>query len=208
MVEQLPPKLRKLLLAASALPMTVILFFGGTIRADEALAPMLNLPETGENPALTNFARLPLLQGEQALVTRVTEPRLFRSHPYLAFYEGKFWCQWSHGPVVEDKPTQHLGYATSPDGLRWSEGARLVGPSPEKGGRYIARGLWGRQGKLTALATFDNVDAASKTKTPWSADLKLLGYEWNSTAQQWGEPQLIFADTLNNFPPKNCRRVD
>src|SRR5437867_950020 len=81
--------------------------------AAEALAPMLRLPDTGEDPTKIDFANLPVLKGQHSLVTRGEKPWLFRLHNYLAFHDGKYWCIWSHGPVVEDNPTQHVRYSMS-----------------------------------------------------------------------------------------------
>lgn len=165
------------------------------------LAPMLNLPGIGGDAAKIDYAKLPVLAGQHAIVT-VGDPKwLFRLHNYLAYFEGRYWCMWSHGPVVEDKPTQHIRYAVSADGLKWSGDRIIAPPSRGQGERYIARGLWERNGKLIALATLDNDLTRQRTQSPWSADLKLLGFEWDSAAKKWGGPQLVFQDTLNNFAP-------
>ena len=71
-----------------------------------ALPPMLNLKGTGANPDQINFATLPVLKGEHAVVTRGEAPWLFRLHSYLVHFDGRYWCLWSHGPKVEDHPTQ------------------------------------------------------------------------------------------------------
>jgi hypothetical protein len=173
-----------------------------SIAAPAALAPMLNIPGAGEEAAKIDYAALPVLKGEHAVISQGAAPWVFRLHSYLEYFEGKYWCMWSHGPVVEDKPTQHIRYATSADGLHWSADKLIVGPSALEGRRYIARGLWVREGKLIALATLDDANAAKTGKTPWSADLTLLEFEWNAATQAWGPGKVIFADTMSNFAPR------
>jgi hypothetical protein len=125
------------------------------VRAAEPLPLMLRLPQTGEDPTKIDFTKLPTLKGTHALVTQGDYEWHFRLHNYLAFSDGRFWCMWSHGPRVEDRPKQHVRYATSADGFTWSEPKEIVGPSPREGFRYTARGLWVREGRLIALVNHD-----------------------------------------------------
>ena len=163
---------------------------------------MLRLPAAGEDPTRIDFSKLPVVSGDRGVVTVGAKPWGFRLHSYLVYYGEKYWCMWSQGPVIEDRPTQHVRCATSADGLHWSQDNLIVGPSPEEGTLYIARGFWVREGRLTALASLHNKSRARASGTPWSEDLQLLGFEWDSVHQRWGKPQLIFADTLSNFPPR------
>ena len=55
------------------------------------LPPMLDRAGTGTDPTKIDYNLLPELSGT---------------------------C---HGPRIEDHPTQHVRYATSPDGVKWSE---------------------------------------------------------------------------------------
>ncbi|WP_075087678.1 hypothetical protein [Verrucomicrobium spinosum] len=48
-----------------------------------------------------------------------------------------------------------MRYATSPDGVKWSEPQEIMPSSSKEGFRYIARGFWVRDGKLLALASHD-----------------------------------------------------
>jgi hypothetical protein len=59
-----------------------------------------------------------------------------------------------------------------------------------------------RNGKLIALASFNNATRAQAGKSHWSNDLALLGFEWDSVNHRWGKPELISTDTLSNFPPE------
>ena len=74
--------------------------------------------------------------------------------------EGATWHLWFTGYDGSREGTKKLGYATSPDGLHWGKDEVIAPPPAARGMRYIARGLWLRDGKLIALATLDNADAA------------------------------------------------
>ncbi|OYW23210.1 MAG: hypothetical protein B7Z55_03765 [Planctomycetales bacterium 12-60-4] len=145
-----------------SLLVTLAVLTGVTVQGAEPLA-ILDLPGSGTNPQAIDYDRLPRLQGQHAVVNRVayspdyapnqpltmSDMRL-QLHNYLAWHDGRFWCLWSDGPRVEDWPTQEIKFATSPDGLHWSE-ARSVTGTPAEPYAYIARGLWVRDGELLAL---------------------------------------------------------
>ncbi|MAT16320.1 MAG: hypothetical protein CMJ46_13745 [Planctomyces sp.] len=156
---------------------------------------MLDLPGTGNDTEALDLAALPQIPGKHGIVSLGDEEWQFRLHNYLAFFDGKYFCFWSHGPVVEDKATQHLRYSTSLDGLEWEEPKVLLGP-PKEGYGYIARGLWVRDDQLIALASLYEAPGFN------GGDLELVASIWDAEQQTWGEPQLIYDDALNNFPPK------
>lgn len=172
------------------------------LNAAAPLPPMLRLPATGEDPAKIDFAALPVLPGEHAVVTRGAAPWLFRLHNYLAFHEGKYWCMWSHGPVVEDNPTQHVRYATSLDGITWSEPQKIMESSSHRGFRYIARGFWLRDGRLLALASHDEAFNDRGKVHFFGKSLQLLAWEWQPESRLWRELGVVFDDAINNFPPQ------
>src|SRR5436190_10293425 len=111
-------------------------------RPDPVKAPdspiLLDLPGAGIDPAKIDYTKLPVLKTEHAVVSAPDAAWGFRLHNYLLHHDGKFWCMWSHGPAVEDLPTQHVRYATSADGLTWSE-AKVLIPAPKEPYAYIAR---------------------------------------------------------------------
>jgi hypothetical protein len=164
-------------------------------RTNPASQLMLDLPGSETDPTKIDFAKLPRLAGDHAIVSLGDKDWAFRLHNYLAHFDGRFWCFWSHGPVVEDRATQHLRYATSIDGLNWSEVKVLAGP-PKAGFGYIARGMWIREGELIALA--------SLFKGPGYAGdgLELVAFRWNAKSKSWGPAQRILDNAMNNFPPK------
>jgi len=100
-------------------------------------------------------------------------------------------------------------YATSEDGLTWSEPEFLVsypegsGPdSPhyntrtDEGFRWISRGFWQRDGELLALASLD--EAAGF----FGPSLELRAFQWDSEFETWLDAGQIYDNAINNFPPK------
>ena len=84
---------------------------------------------------------------------------------------------WSHGPIVEDHPTQHVRYATSDDGLHWSDAKEMMPPDPDPEFRYISRGFWIRDRKLLALASRDEAKTNGRIHF-FGKSLALRAYEW------------------------------
>lgn len=163
---------------------------------------MLDLPGAGTDPAAIDFGALPELRGERSVVSEGNETWRFRLHNYLAHWDGRYWCVWSHGPVVEDNPTQHLRYSTSPDGVRWSEPRMVMGPSEREGFRYIARGFWLRgDGRLRVLASHDEAFKNGRVHF-FGESLELLSYIWNGDAGEWEREGVVFDNAINNFPPQ------
>jgi hypothetical protein len=156
---------------------------------------MLDLPESGTDPAKIEFSKLPVLNGEHAVVSVADEAWQFRLHNYLAHDQGKYWCFWSHGPVIEDKATQHLRYATSADGLHWTP-PQVMAPPPRKGYGYIARGFWIRNGELLALASL------FEAPNYQDGDLELVAFRLDPTKQAWQSAGRVFDNALNNFAPQ------
>lgn len=165
--------------------------------AADPSAPMLNLPGIGEDPANIDYAKLPLLKGAHAVVCPFDEQWKLQLHNYLVHHDGKYWCMWSHGPEVEDMPTQHVSFATSDDGLKWSESKTLTGP-PAEGRAYIARSFWMRDGELLALA------ASYKGKGAFGVDkdLKLVAFAWDKQSAAWKHKSVVFENAINNFAPQ------
>lgn len=133
-------------------------------------------------------------------------------HNYLTHYDGRFWAMWSDGPGIEDRVGQRVKFATSSDGLNWSEPAYLTpvprgdGPdSPhyatrtDKGFRYISRGFWQRDGELLALASLD--EAAGF----FGESLELHAFRWNKVDQKWEEAGIVYQNAINNFPPQKIK---
>jgi hypothetical protein len=158
---------------------------------------LLNLPRSGDDPTKIDYAMLPQVSGQHATISPVDATWKFQLHNYLIHHAGRFWCMWSQGPPVEDEPSQVVRYATSSDGLRWSD-SKLLTPPPQEGYAYIARGFWLRDGELLALAAhFKGKGAFGVNK-----ELQLRAFAWDETASAWKERGLVFDNAINNFAPQ------
>lgn len=171
---------------------------------------ILNLPESGTDPAKIDYAKLPVLKGEHSVISQATRNRQgtnkenplptdfrFELHNYLAYHDGRFWCIWSDGPKVEDWPTQEVRYAVSDDGLNWRQAGSVTG-TPKDPYAFVARGLWVRDGELLALA------AHYKGKGAFGVDkeLELWAYAWDRKAKRWQFEAKLYDNAINNFPPQ------
>jgi len=183
---------RAWLASAGALPLTAA-------AGDPAL--MLDLPGTGRDPERINFKTLPVLGGEHGIVSHGNAPWPFRNHNYVTHFDGRYWCMWSHGLRQEDFPHQHVQYATSTDGILWTEARPITGPSPRQHFRYIARGFWTHNGWLLALASHDEAYDAKGVKRLFGPSLELLAFVWNAATEKWEPRGVVQPDAINNFPP-------
>lgn len=164
------------------------------------------------NPHAIDFHQLPRVASEHAVVSDVRDAGGSRvnQHNYLIHYKGRFWAMWSDGPGVpradpgahrdvvpgHDRAGQHVSYATSADGITWSETKDVAGP-PDDGFGWIARGFWNRDGELLALA--------SRFRAPgYPGDgLQLHAFRHSGKLDDgWTHHGLVCDDTLNNFAPK------
>lgn len=163
---------------------------------DSVSSTLLDLPTTGSDEAKIDYAKLPELAGVHAVISPADTTWKFQLHDYLVHYGGRYWCMWSQGPPVEDEPSQQIRYATSEDGLQWSEPKVLV--APEEGYGYIARGFWVRDGQLLALAAhFKGKGAFGVNK-----ELQLRAFAWDEKAETWTLQGAVFDNAINNFPPQ------
>ncbi len=172
-------------------------------------SPVMLRADWFDHPHAIDFDKLPKVPKEHAVVSDVTATGGVNQHNYLAHYDGRFWAMWSDGPALEDRVGQVVKYATSDDGLEWSEAKFLTGYPPDSGPdsphyntrnpegfRYIARGFWVRDGELLALVSLD--EAAGF----FGRSLKLLAYRWNPEEATWQEHGIVYDNAINNFPPK------
>jgi len=162
----------------------------------DALPPLLNLPGMNGDPALVDYANLPVLKGQHAVINPPDEHWKFQLHNYLLHHDGKFWCMWSQGPG-EDQPTQHVRYATSDNGLKWSE-AKSLTDAPKEGYGYIARDFWVRNGELLALAAHYKGQGAFGV----NKELTLQAFVWDKATDGWKKKGLVFDNAINNFTPQ------
>ena len=162
-----------------------------------------------EDPKQIDFSRLPRVASRHAVVNDVRASQGVNQHNYLVHHAGKFWAMWSDGPGVEDRVGQRVKYATSDDGLDWSDEKYLT-PVPPKSGRqskfygtrnaqgfrWISRGFWKRGSELIALASLD--EAAGF----FGPSLELHAFRLVKDATTWEGLGVIVDNAINNFPPK------
>ena len=215
-----PPRFLGLLLAAT------VLGPAGLVPAGAASSPNPNSapPHPAKNPAsrimLTgdwvpadphtiDFARLPRVPVQHAIVSDVHAQQGVNQHNYLVHHDGRFWAMWSDGPRVEDMAGQVVKYSTSPDGLKWETPKFMTGYPPHSGPdspyyntrkkeglRYISRGFWVREGQLLALVSLD--EAAGF----FGESLELRAFRWNPSTSQWVDAGVVHKNAINNFPPQ------
>lgn len=180
--------------------------------------PVLNLPDAGTNPKAIDYAALPTLAGQHAIVNpvvpgphaappdRIDMHHLrLNLHNYLVHHSGKLWCIWSDGPKVEDWPTQEIKYSTSVDGLKWNTPKTVTG-TPKEPHAFIARGLWVRDGQLLALAARYRGKGAFGTQA--QKQLELLAYRYDHDGQKWERRGRLYDNAINNFPPQKLTSGD
>jgi len=166
---------------------------------DKPLDRLLQSPDLLADPL-----SLATVDGRTSTVCRGQEKISgFNLHSYIAHHDGKFWAIWSQSKVGEEDPDQHIRYASSADGHSGSEPAVLVADpdGPDGPARWIARGVYVAEGKLTALGAYiESADYGKRGKeTVWKA-LRLMRFEWDGKAWQ---DKGVFADNcMNNFPPE------
>ncbi len=187
-----------------------ILFAILTIESSAGPVEILNIPGSGSDPEKIDYSALPKLAGTHAIINpasggpdsekveRVDIHHLrLQLHNYLIRHDGRFWCIWSDGPSIEDRPTQQIKYSTSEDGLIWESAQSVTGRIDEPYA-YIARGLWLREGELLALG------AHYKGKGAFGADkeLKLRAFRWDNSTKIWQIKGKLYDNAINNFAPQ------
>lgn len=182
------------------------------VKKDRSSPVMLAGDWVPDDPRQIDFHQLRHVPSEHAVVSDVRDAGGTRvnQHNYLVYHEGLFWAMWSDGPggarvapeqhrnVVpgHDLAGQRVSFATSRDGMNWSQVCDLAGP-PDSGFGWIARGFWIREGKLLALA--------SRYRAPGYAGpgLQLHAFEVvPAEPSEWKHLGIAYDDALNNFAPK------
>lgn len=158
----------------------------------------------GDPAALTEPEKLQLASGRTSAVFRGQAGKSqFNLHSYLVHFQGQFFAMWSSAAREEEDPDQQLLFSTSGNGHEWTP-ARILAADPDgpQGPlRWIARGLFVRDGKLYALgARIASADYRLRGKQVVWKDLNLYWFEWTGT--EWKEKGLFAKNCMNNFPPE------
>lgn len=152
----------------------------------------------------SDVTKLPQAPARHGTVFRGKENESgFNLHSYLVYHDGRFWAIWSSSRVGEEDLDQRVLFASSRDGHRWSEARELVGDPDGAAGpaRWIARGVFVSQGKLTALAAYlESADYGLRGKQEVWKKLRLMRFEWNGA--KWDAKGVFAENCMNNFPPE------
>ncbi len=162
-----------------------------------------------DDPRTIDFDRLPRVRSRHSVVSDVRASNGVNQHNYLAHFAGRFWVMWSDGPGIEDRVGQRVKFATSHDGLHWSDATYLTPAPPDSdrdsayygtrsphGFRWIARGFWQRGDELLAVASLD------EAATFFGPSLRLHAFRLDLDRRSWTRLGVIAEDAINNFPPK------
>lgn len=176
-------------------------------------SPVMLTGDWFDHPHDIDFSALPKIPSEHAVVSDVRDAGGTRvnQHNYLAYFNGRFWAMWSDGPGGQrgapethrdrvpghDLAAQRVSFATSEDGLDWSEIGDIAG-EPDEGFGWIARGFWVRDGELLALASRFNAPNYRGDGLQLHAFISPEGDPENG----WKHHGLVYDNALNNFPPK------
>jgi len=179
---------------------------------------MLDDRLAGADPTKINFAELPRVRSEHAVVSDVRDRggKWVNQHAYMVHHADRYWAMWSDGPGVprvargehrnvvpgHDQPGTRVSYATSEDGLNWTRPQDLSGPPRIEGFGWIARGFWVRDGQLLALASHFNAPGYR------GKGLSLEAFRWHENKRAWIALGTVQDDALNNFPPKRLPSGD
>ncbi|MDO8540972.1 MAG: exo-alpha-sialidase [Opitutaceae bacterium] len=164
----------------------------------EVLATMFQVPGLPSQPEKIEWSRLPSYRGRTSVVARgVKGESAFMHHPQIVAFDGRFFAKWNDGYVGEDFAGQRIRYATSRDGLQWSEPIDLTGRHPRR--RYTACGFWLRDGGMFALAALRDASDAGKS----GEEPVLLAFPWDATVGRFGERTVIAKDFFaGNIPQR------
>jgi hypothetical protein len=191
---------------------------------------MLSGPWLPESPHQLDFASLPKVPSEHAVVSDVrdlrttetvakpsTQPPLlkygrFNNHSYLVHHEGQFWAMWSDGPGIEDQVGQRVKYATSPDGLKWSTSKFMTpilpnsGPDSPHYGKRTNKGMrWVANGFWKREGELLALASRDEAAGFFGPSLELRAFRFDKTSGEWHDAGVVFKNAINNFPPIQLR---
>lgn len=198
----------------------------GTVAADGGNPPAPHPVKNPKSPLMLagdwvpanggsiDYSGLPRVPSKHAIISDVRDRggKWVHQHAYLAHHAGRYWAMWSDGPGLpkpgatpeqhrnivpgHDRPGTRVSYATSSDGLNWSQPRDLAGAPRIEGFGWIARGLWVRDGELLALASHFHAPGYA------GEGLSLEAFRWDAATETWVAHGTALDDSLNNFPPK------
>ena len=153
--------------------------------------------------ALADPASLPLLPSRTSTVYRAKQGGWqFNLHSYITWYRGRFWAIWSSGHVDEDSGNQIVRYSSSTDGHHWAPSQVLADDpdGPDRPGLWIARGVFVLDGRLQALAAYNEGSRSTPEGRESWHNLRLVRFEW--TGKAWVRRGTFVDNCMNNYPPR------
>lgn len=172
---------------------------------DGLIDRMWDAPETAD-PSEIDWDALPLVESARAIVFQARPGEAgYNMHGYITHHDGRYWAMWSSGIKFEDMAGQQVRYATSHDGMHWSDAGIIAPATPDSEWRYIARGFWLRDGELLALASRDEawsvVDGKRKKGDYFGPGLEMHWFRYDPTGRTWRFGGVLLKDTITNYPP-------
>ncbi|MCB2085763.1 MAG: exo-alpha-sialidase [Sphingomonadaceae bacterium] len=131
-----------------------------------------------------------------------------RNHTYLTRFDGQYFVMFSHWYGAEGQPGQAVQFATSSDGVSWSEPRPLADPASGHG--IIARGFVERDGKLYAWYathtgdTFFRNGKEFRDPAQFTAErnIAILESEWTGPETGWQFNRRVLDGYANNYAPR------
>jgi hypothetical protein len=164
-------------------------------------ARMNAIPQFQADIRQLDWSSIPEVPGKRAIVFQaIKDVAGYNMHPALSAYRGKLFAMWSSGAWGEDMPGQKVRFASSPDGVSWSEAAVLAEPDPEC--MLTPTGFWVRYGELYAMAIHRRgkpVINGKRQPVKGPLDHTLRIYRYEADANKWVRAGQI-ADTFNDKP--------
>jgi lysophospholipase L1-like esterase len=163
------------------------------------LTTMFRVPGLPEDVDAIDWARIPSLRGQTAAVARgVPGESGHMHHPSIVHFDGRYFAAWNDSFNLEDRPGQRVRFATSRDGLKWSEPAELTGRHPRR--RYTNCGFWVRDGELYALAALRDARDIERT----GEEAVLFAFPWDRAAGKFGERRVMARDFFAQNVPQRA----
>ncbi len=117
----------------------------------------------------TTYGGMKNVKVETSLVYDYNPDWSFNHGAYINYFNGKFYAFWQHGRIHEDACGQHIVYATSTDGMNWSEAKDFIPVKVDRYGNEMLSsplGTYVADGKLIVYVTEFGYDPNELKNSP------------------------------------------